>query len=60
MKSWTYSHGLCNSKSRLHISIQRAFNATSFLRHITKMGQSAETEAEETHAEAVPEEKDKW
>ncbi|KAG9477821.1 hypothetical protein GDO78_013023 [Eleutherodactylus coqui] len=39
---------------------KRAFNATSFLRHITKMGQSAETETEETQGEAVPDEKDKW
>ncbi|KAE8583138.1 hypothetical protein XENTR_v10020438 [Xenopus tropicalis] len=39
---------------------KRAFNATSFLRHITKMGQSADTEAVENHGEAAPQEKDKW
>ncbi|OCT65499.1 hypothetical protein XELAEV_180417361mg, partial [Xenopus laevis] len=37
---------------------KRAFNATSFLRHITKMGQSAETE--ENQGKPTPEEKDKW
>ncbi|KAM5146622.1 calcium/calmodulin-dependent protein kinase type 1B [Mantella aurantiaca] len=39
---------------------KRAFNATSFLRHITKMGQSAEADTDEHTAETVQEEKDKW
>ncbi|XP_018430383.1 PREDICTED: calcium/calmodulin-dependent protein kinase type 1B [Nanorana parkeri] len=39
---------------------KRAFNATSFLRHITKMGQSAEADPEESTVETVQEEKDKW
>lgn len=39
---------------------KRAFNATSFLRHITKMGQSAEVDTDENTGETVQEEKDKW